>query len=250
MTGSTSPISIIGLVLGLLCHTTGGPVLGTMAATLQAQACERPTTAPRAPAHASVRDFAESTPMAAPAPIAAPQPVADTANLPDVDPTPVQPPAAGIAIPSAAPQPQGNVAGQEMALVGMINEEREAQGENPLATDPLLARIAGEHSEDMCARNYFDHRAPAPGPATPMDRYIAALSQRPDYAMVGENIYYRSATDSPYDYASESNDAFMHSPGHRANILTPEYTSVGVGIYVNQTTGEFWVTEMFLRDSQ
>ena len=56
-----------------------------------------------------------------------------------------------------------------------------------------------------------------------MDRYLAALGQRPNRAMVGENIYYRSATDTVSAYAAQAHDAFMHSPGHRANILTPQY---------------------------
>lgn len=138
----------------------------------------------------------------------------------------------------------------EAALLADINLDRAARGLSPLNPDPLLVEIARTHSEDMCRRNYFDHIAPAPGPSSPMDRYLAALDQRPDYAMVGENIYYRSVTDSLLQSATEANDAFMHSPGHRANILQPLYTRVGVGIYRNPQTGEFWVTEMFLTVSQ
>jgi uncharacterized protein YkwD len=41
----------------------------------------------------------------------------------------------------------------------------------------------------------------------------------------------------------------MNSPGHRANILEPRFQRIGVGVYQN-AQGEFWVTEMFLRDQQ
>lgn len=135
---------------------------------------------------------------------------------------------------------------QELALLAMVNEERQERGLQTLTLSPLLCEIARAHSEDMCRRNYFDHIAPAPGPASPMDRYLAALGQRPNSAMVGENIYYRSVTDSVSAYAAQAHDAFMHSPGHRANILTPQYDQAGIGIYRNPSTGEFWVTEEFL----
>ena len=135
---------------------------------------------------------------------------------------------------------------QELSLLAMVNKEREERGLQTLSLNPLLCQIARAHSEDMCRRNYFDHIAPAPGPASPMDRYLAALGQRPNRAMVGENIYYRSATDTVGAYAAQAHDAFMHSPGHRANILTPQYDQAGIGIYRNPATGEFWVTEEFL----
>ena len=134
----------------------------------------------------------------------------------------------------------------EAALLADINLDRASRGLSELTPDSRLVAIARSHSEDMCQRNYFDHIAPPPGPSSPMDRYLASLDQRPEYAMVGENIYYRSATDGLVQSATEANDAFMHSPGHRANILQPLYTKVGVGIYRNPQTGEFWVTEMFL----
>lgn len=137
----------------------------------------------------------------------------------------------------------------EAALLADINEDRVSRGLSVLEPDPGLTAIARAHSEDMCRRNYFDHMAPPPGPQSPMDRYLASLDQRPDYAMVGENIYYRSVTDGLVQSATEANDAFMLSSGHRANILQPLYTKVGVGIYRNPDTGEFWVTEMFLRSS-
>ena len=40
----------------------------------------------------------------------------------------------------------------------------------------------------------------------------------------------------------------MDSPGHRANILEKRFTKIGLGVYRN-ARGEFWVTEMFSRDT-
>ena len=128
------------------------------------------------------------------------------------------------------------------------NAERAAEGLSELQPDALLTEVARQHSEDMAQRNYFDHIAPGPGPVSPMDRYLAALGTRPDYAFLGENIYFRSATDSSDMSSVEATSAFMHSPEHRANIMQPRFTKVGIGFYRDPSTGAFWVTEMFLRD--
>lgn len=135
----------------------------------------------------------------------------------------------------------------ENSLFNLINENRAAQGLAPLKLDMGLVTVARAHSKDMCDRHYFDHYAPSPGPVSPMDRYLAYLGKRPNYAMVGENIYYRSMTDQPGDSAKQAENAFMNSPGHRENILQPKFTKVGVGFYRTQD-GKYWVTQMFLCD--
>lgn len=232
---SISPLCVAGLLTAIFCRTAVCPVgvAGGLWTSLQAIVFRRAPPSP--PPIAYVLDIAQVVPsqklrIALPSPrTSAGGPLSDglVTSSPDADPQ----------------------ASQEGDLIGMINRERVLVGELPLDADPMLSVIARAHSEDMCVRGYFDHYAPGPDPSTPMDRYIAALGDRPDYAMVGENIYYRSATDNPLEYAAEAHEAFMNSPGHRANILTGQYDKVGVGIYVNHATGEFWVTEMFLSDT-
>jgi uncharacterized protein YkwD len=138
--------------------------------------------------------------------------------------------------------------GEENNLVSLVNEDRISQGLAPLKLDFGLVSIARAHSKDMSDRKYFDHRAPSPGPITPMDRYLAYIGYRPNYAMIGENIYYRSTTDQAGETAKQAETAFMESPGHRANILQPKFTKVGIGFY-RAPDGKFWVTEMFLGDT-
>jgi uncharacterized protein YkwD len=138
----------------------------------------------------------------------------------------------------------------EEDLYNLVNRDRENGGLAPLTLDPLLTDVARGHSKDMDERSYFDHIEPGDGQVSPMDRYLAAVPAHPQYALVGENIYYRSQTDSLSESADQSNTAFMHSPGHRANIMDPRYTKVGIGIHRDQKSGQFWVTEMFLRDAR
>lgn len=140
---------------------------------------------------------------------------------------------------------------EEQELIADINRERHTHGLSDLVPDPLLGGAARSHSREMCGMAYFDHHSPSTGMATPMDRYFQALQAhgegRPDTALVGENIFYASITNTTYN-AQYAHEALMHSPGHRANILEPRFSKVGVGVY-RDSKGRFWVTEMFLRDN-
>ena len=141
---------------------------------------------------------------------------------------------------------------EEADLIAAINNERARRRLGPLTEDPLLNVTARAHSREMCSLSYFDHHSPTLGSQTPMDRYLAGLrawgESRPDAALVGENIFYASATDAVYN-ASYAHVSLMNSPGHRANILERRFTKVGVGLY-RDSQGRFWVTEMFLRDME
>ncbi len=80
---------------------------------------------------------------------------------------------------------------------------------------------------DMFRSGYFDHTSPKYGsPFDMMDAYHIT------YLYAGENIAkgQRSAEEVVKDW--------MNSPGHRANILNPKYTLIGVGYY-----NGFWVQE-------
>lgn len=151
---------------------------------------------------------------------------------------------------SSPPQPKAAVATQtgacapvclsseESLVVQIVNDERRAQGLATLDLDPVLVEVARRHSLDMATRRYFDHIAPAPAPATPLDRYAAALGQEPR-CVVGENI-----GCAPQPLMGVIHNQMMDSPLHRANITDVEYVRMGVGIY-ETPDGRVWVTEMF-----
>ena len=152
------------------------------------------------------------------------------------------------------PQPESPSDGlnaHEREFVLLINEERTSRGLNPLSVDPMLVETARGHSREMCDLNYFDHHSPTSNLNMPMDRYLKSLhesgSQTPRYLLVGENIFYCSIFNDTYN-VGYGHKALMDSPGHRANILDPRFARVGIGTYRN-ANGEFWVTEMFLKDT-
>jgi len=137
---------------------------------------------------------------------------------------------------------------EEQDLVAAINAERTGRGLEPLTPDPLLRVTARAHCREMCDLAYFQHHSPTPGLQTPLDRYLAGRrawgEEPPSAALVGENIFYASVTDAVYN-AAYAHRRLMASPGHRANILEPRFSRVGVGLY-RDGQGRFWVTEMFL----
>jgi len=128
----------------------------------------------------------------------------------------------------------------EQKMVDLVNAERLASGLSALRVNPVLVRVAREHSREMCEMGYFDHASPTPGRRTPMERYVRALGHIPTWACVSENLFYSSVVDPDLGHKS-----LMRSAPHRANILTSEFSEVGVGAY-KSSDGRFWVTEMFL----
>jgi len=129
---------------------------------------------------------------------------------------------------------------EEQRFLDLTNSERWWRNMGQLEVDPVLVQVCRRHSKEMSEKDYFDHRSPTPGQETPMNRYLLALNSRPSWAYLGENLFYCSIPD-----VNRGHSALMESPDHRANILDPTYTHIGIGMYESKT-GEFWVTEMFL----
>lgn len=129
---------------------------------------------------------------------------------------------------------------EEVKFVELTNIERASRGLSQLEIDSELVEIARKHSREMSDKRYFAHESPIPSLKTPLDRYLAGISQRPSWALVGENLFYCSIVDVQRGHA-----ALMNSEGHRENILEGKFERLGVGAYTN-SRGEFYVTEMFL----
>jgi uncharacterized protein YkwD len=100
-------------------------------------------------------------------------------------------------------------------ILDLTNNERGQAGLSPLTFNPKLTVAAQKHSRSMAMQDFFDHRQM-------VERVIAEGYQ---YSLVGENI---SAGNSTPEDAVRS---WMNSPGHRANILKPEFRNLGVGYY-------------------
>jgi uncharacterized protein YkwD len=126
------------------------------------------------------------------------------------------------------PDPQA-----EAQMVLLVNEERAKVGLAALAIDARLIPIARQHSEEMFRLRYFGHESPVSG--SPFDRLAAAGIR---YARAGENLAYAQSV-------AVAHLGLMQSEGHRANILRPEFTRIGVGVIAAGPYGKMF-TQMFL----
>lgn len=106
----------------------------------------------------------------------------------------------------------------EAEMLEMVNRERLAAGLKPLAPDPELTPVARAHSTDMFERGYFSHYTPEG--RSPFDRIKEANVA---FTLAGENLAL-----APTLLMAHS--GLMNSPGHRANILRPQFGRVGIGI--------------------
>ena len=116
----------------------------------------------------------------------------------------------------------------ERRIYQLTNEARRKHHLAPLDKDDALVATARAHSNDMLGRNFFNHVNPD-GKA-PQDRMAPAYSRT--LARTGENIW----GGTGYDYSDSKLmarvivDSWITSPGHRANLLNPNYTHLGVGV--------------------
>ncbi len=113
---------------------------------------------------------------------------------------------------------------EEQEMLDLVNEERTRESLAPVTWCPALARSATDHSQDMALKNYFEHES--------LDgREVAdrAKSQGYDFQTVGENIAVGQRD------VAEVMQGWMKSPGHRENILRPQFTHLGSGV----ATGDF-----------
>lgn len=125
----------------------------------------------------------------------------------------------------------GVVASDEQAMLNLINKERAAAGLKPLTMDAALTQIARAKAKDMVDNNYFSHTSPTYGSPFDMMKNNGVV-----YHYAGENL--AGASDVNTAHAN-----LMNSPGHKANILKPEYTKVGIGVVSGSKYGKIFVQE-------
>jgi len=123
-------------------------------------------------------------------------------------------------------------AAAEEQMLALLNADRAHAGLAPLQLDPALRDVARAHSEEMFELGYFSHVSPVHG--DPAQRLAAAGIQ---YLVAGENLAYAPSV-------AAAHEGLMASPPHRANILNPSFTRVGIGVIRSPNRG-IMVTQDF-----
>jgi uncharacterized protein YkwD len=134
-------------------------------------------------------------------------------------PAPLVFPRVGQASPQSA-QPQA--ASPERALFDAANRERSAKGLSPLLWDESLATAARQHAQLLAQRNVLSHQLPGEPPLEDRARQAGAR-----YSVIAENVAEGATPEAIHS-------GWMHSVPHRANLLAPELTSVGIAVAASQ----------------
>jgi uncharacterized protein YkwD len=112
------------------------------------------------------------------------------------------------------------------ATLCTLNAQRERHGLRPLKLNKRLSKAARRHARDMVRRNYFAHDTLGGGSFVDRIRRTGYLRGAQSWT-VGENLAWGTHQSSA---PRAITTMWMNSPGHRANILSPSFREVGIGL--------------------
>jgi uncharacterized protein YkwD len=124
----------------------------------------------------------------------------------------------------------------EKATFALVNEARKDDGLPPLTWDADVARIARQHSRDMASGDVgFGHSG--------FHQRVGELRKlNANYRASAENVFMSSR---PFGVADQAVYAWLHSPGHAANIHG-DYGRSGLGV-ARASNGFLYFTQVFLK---
>lgn len=124
----------------------------------------------------------------------------------------------------------------EQQILRQVNQQRQRHGLPALRRNPNLSQVARIYSQQMAAHNIYGHIGPSG--ETHRQRVEAAGIRA---ALIGENLMKVGHDRHP---VALSVQAWMKSSGHRKNILLPQMTETGVGIWRRGST--YFVTQLYI----
>lgn len=151
-----------------------------------------------------------------------------------------------------------NTSEVESAILQYTNEERQKNGVAPLTWDDRLSTIARQHSQDMVDNRYVSHdnlqgesptdRARKHGYPLRKDLgggwYSEGIGENINKMPTGEIEGFGIVIITPDAIARAHTVSWMDSPGHRENILNPQYDKLGVGVVYDGHT-YYYATQNF-----
>jgi len=111
-------------------------------------------------------------------------------------------------------------------VLRLTNEKRSQAGLSPLKLDPTLSQAAKNKGEDMLAKDYWAHVSPSG-----VEPWKFFLDVGYKYRYAGENL----ARD--FSDAASIVSAWMASPTHRDNMLSPKYEDIGLAVVEGDLAG-------------
>jgi hypothetical protein len=135
------------------------------------------------------------------------------------------------------PSPQAGtslaIQGEAWQLMELANQARAAAGMRPLRWDPALAAAARQHCQRMAAEGPISHRY-----GGEPDLSARASQAGSHFSLIEENVAFGPTP-------AVVHDQWMHSPGHRANLLNPAVDHVGIAVVASH--GGFYAVADYVR---
>ncbi|MFB1049096.1 sigma-70 family RNA polymerase sigma factor [Streptomyces chrestomyceticus] len=235
VTAAAVAAAALATVGGALPLITSGPddEPGTSRAATEPESAPLATPSATTPTPSPAPSKASHSPSPTPSPSVSSSKEPHTPRkkrAPSEPAAPAPRPSSAAPVPAAGSGSGGSAFAQQ--VTALVNSERAKQGCSPVRANDQLVTAARRHSQDMDARNYFDHTSP--DGTDPGDRITAAGYRWSTY---GENIARGQRS------ADEVMKSWMNSPGHRANILNCDFKEIGIGTH-DTSGGPTW-TQVF-----
>jgi uncharacterized protein YkwD len=114
----------------------------------------------------------------------------------------------------------------QAATLCLLNEERAAVGVKPLKAHRKLQKAAVGYSKTMVKEQFFDHVSPEGSTLASRVKQVKYMKGARRWSL-GENIAWGTGSRAT---PAAIVDAWMHSEGHKRNILDPTFKEIGIGI--------------------
>jgi len=135
-------------------------------------------------------------------------------------------------------QTRGNLAGGELQIHYLVNNERRRKGLSDLYWDNGLAAMARAFSRQMARESFFSHYDR--NGKSVVDR--ARQSNIIGWNKIAENLFYCDGYDQ---FDSVAVRGWMSSSGHRRNILDRQFNETGIGV-AQTRDGRTYITQVFI----
>ncbi len=112
-------------------------------------------------------------------------------------------------------------------LIDLTNQERLKHNLSPLFPNDVLTKAAANKAQDLLKGQYFSHNSPE---GKKFSAWVKEVNY--PYSIVGENLAEGFSSDQTII------KAWMDSPGHRDNILHPEYKEIGIAVLKGSFKGK------------
>jgi uncharacterized protein YkwD len=125
----------------------------------------------------------------------------------------------------------------EKALIELTNKSRAEAKLPPLKVNPLLCKVARQHNLNMAKQEKMSHELDGKKVAQ------RVTDAGYDYKKVGENLAQSKLIgegDAPAPPAADIHKKWMDSKGHRANILEPKFTEIGISMVLSEKRTYFY----------